>query len=141
MQGVPLIEPFSILNLRRLGRMRHYHACCEKCRHHAAWRDFAEALAPWSIAEGTGLLNDDVGHPFDIHGIFEERGHTMARILDEVGVRMPNPDERQSLQLPAGVPVLDALHTSIDTDGDPYELTRFVMRADLSGLRYDAPVE
>jgi len=38
-------------------------------------------------------------------------------------------------------PAQSQLHTSIDTDGEPYELTRFVMRADLSALRYDAPVE
>jgi GntR family transcriptional regulator len=37
--------------------------------------------------------------------------------------------------------VLDVLHTSIDQSGDPYELTRFVMRADLTGLVYDVPVE
>jgi GntR family transcriptional regulator len=65
----------------------------------------------------------------------------MARIHDEISARMPTPDEREHLQLSPGVPVLDVLHTSIDTEGEPYELTRFVMRADLSGLRYDAPVE
>jgi hypothetical protein len=43
--------------------------------------------------------------------------------------------------LPPGVPVLDVLHTSLDQQGQPYELTRFVMRADLSGLLYDVPVE
>ena len=96
---------------------------------------------PWSLAEGTALLRDEVGHPFGIHGILEERGHTMARISDEVSARMPTPDERERLHLTSGTPVLDVLHTSIDTDGEPYELTRFVMRADLSGLRYDAPVE
>jgi hypothetical protein len=32
-------------------------------------------------------------------------------------------------------------HTSLDQDGQPYELTRFVMRADLTGLLYDVPVE
>ncbi|MBA2323115.1 MAG: GntR family transcriptional regulator, partial [Pseudonocardiales bacterium] len=96
---------------------------------------------PWSVAQGTSLLKDEIGHPFGIHGILEERGHTMARILDEVGARMPTAEERQSLRLPPGVPVLDVLHTSIDTGGVPYELTRFVMRSDLSALRYDAPVE
>jgi GntR family transcriptional regulator len=96
---------------------------------------------PWSIAQGTTLLNDEVGHPFGIHGILEERGHTMARILEEVNARMPTPDERQRLRMPPGVPVLDVLHTSIDTGGEPYELTRFVLRADLSGLHYDVPVE
>lgn len=96
---------------------------------------------PWALAEGTGLVNDDVGHPYGIHGVLEDRGHTMARISDEISARMPTPDERDHLQLPSGVPVIDVLHTSLDTDGEPYELTRFVMRADLSGLRYDAPVE
>lgn len=95
----------------------------------------------WSVAEGTTLLDDDVGHPFGIHGVLEEKGHTMARILDEVGARMPTPDEREHLRLPAGVPVIDVLHTSINASGEPYELTRFVIRSDLSGLRYDAPVE
>jgi len=37
--------------------------------------------------------------------------------------------------------VLDVLPTSIDTEGEPYELARFVVRADLSGLRYDVPIE
>lgn len=96
---------------------------------------------PWALADGTGLLRDETGHPYGIHGILEERGHTMARIHDEISARMPTPDEREHLRLSPGVPVLDVLHTSIDTDGEPYELTRFVMRADLSALRYDAPVE
>jgi GntR family transcriptional regulator len=39
------------------------------------------------------------------------------------------------------VPVLDVLHTSLDQQGQPYELTRFVMRADRTGLLYDVPVE
>lgn len=96
---------------------------------------------PWSLADGTGLVLDDVGHPFGIHGILEEKGHAMTRIADEISARMPNPDERVRLHLPPGVPVIDVLHTSIDANDQPYELTRFVMRSDLSGLRYDAPVE
>ena len=36
---------------------------------------------------------------------------------------------------------LDVWHTSIDEKGEPYELTRFVMRGDLTGLLYDVPVE
>lgn len=96
---------------------------------------------PWSLAEGTGLVEDEVGHPFGIHGILEQKGHTMGRILDEVNARMPTPEERELLRIPLGVPVIDVLHTSIDTDGAAYELTRFVMRADMSALLYSAPVE
>ncbi len=96
---------------------------------------------PWDIAEGTGLLEEEVPHQFGIHGVLEERHHVMTRIREEVSTRMPRPDETAALQLRPGVPVLDVWHTSIDQDSEPYELTRFVMRGDMTGLLYDVPVE
>ncbi len=96
---------------------------------------------PWPIAKGTGLLRDEVPHQFGIHGILEDQGHVMARIREEVSARMPRPEETRLLHLRPGVPVLDVWHTSLDQDGEPYELTRFVMRGDMTGLLYDAPVE
>jgi GntR family transcriptional regulator len=116
------------------------------CRENVFWADSdpmqrVTTWIPWPIAEGTGLLLDEVPHAYGIHGVLEDRGHTMSRIYEEINARMPSPDERGRLDLPTGVPVLDVLHTSIDQDGAPYELTRFVLRADLSGLRYDVPVE
>jgi GntR family transcriptional regulator len=36
---------------------------------------------------------------------------------------------------------LDVLHSSFDQNGDAYELTRFVSRADLTGLLYSTAVE
>lgn len=65
----------------------------------------------------------------------------MTRIREEISTRMPRPEEISHLQLRPGVPVLDVLHTSIDQDGEPYEVTRFVMRGDMTGLLYDTPVE
>jgi GntR family transcriptional regulator len=96
---------------------------------------------PWDIAEGTSLLNPEVDHPYGIHGVLEDRGHVMTRQRESVGARMPRTEEVQYLQLPSGVPVIEVLHTSIDQNGDPYELTRFIMRADLTGLVYDMAVE
>ena len=96
---------------------------------------------PWTIAKGTGLLQDEVPHQFGIHGILEDQGHTMTRLREEVSTRMPRPEETRLLHLRPGVPVLDVWHTSIDEKGEPYELTRFVMRGDMTGLAYDVPVE
>lgn len=96
---------------------------------------------PWTVAEGTGLLQDEVPHQFGIHGVLEEQGHVMTRIREEVSTRMPHPDEVRALKLRPGVPVLDVWHTSLDQNGKPYELTRFVMRGDMTGLLYDVPVE
>src|SRR4029450_14100555 len=59
--------------------------------------------APWSLAEGTGLLAEEGRHPYGIHGIFEDQGHVMTRIREEVSARMPRPDERRDLRLPPGV--------------------------------------
>jgi GntR family transcriptional regulator len=96
---------------------------------------------PWSIAKGTALLQAEVPHQFGIHGVLEQQHHVMTRIREEVSTRMPRPDETVALHLRPGVPVLDVWHTSIDQDGQPYELTRFVMRGDMTGLLYDVPVE
>ena len=96
---------------------------------------------PWSIAKDTGLLQAEVPHQFGIHGVLEERHHVMTRMHEEVATRMPTPEESRLLRLRAGVPVLDVWHTSIDQDGEPYELTRFVMRGDMTGLVYDVPIE
>lgn len=54
---------------------------------------------------------------------------------------MPRPDAVELLAVPAGVPVIELLHTGIDQDGQPFEVTRFVMRADRSGLDYSIPIE
>ncbi|WP_406399809.1 UTRA domain-containing protein [Streptomyces sp. NBC_00879] len=96
---------------------------------------------PWRIAQGTGLVQAEVPHQYGIHGVFEDEGHVMARISDEVTARMPTPDEVGYLNLSPGVPVIEVMHTSIDQDGEPYEVTRFVMRADMNGLSYNIPVE
>jgi GntR family transcriptional regulator len=96
---------------------------------------------PWAIADGTGLLEADIPHPYGIHGILEDRGHVMTRQRETVTARMPTAEEEGHLRMRAGIAVLDVWHASIDQDGTPYELTRFVMRSDLTGLAYDIPVE
>lgn len=97
--------------------------------------------APFSIAAGLGLLSVEVPYPYGVHGAGDDPQHVMAHSREEVRARMPTPQEAGCLRLRPGVPVLDVWHTSIDADGRPYEVTRFVMRADLTGLQYDTAVE
>ena len=96
---------------------------------------------PWTIAEGTGLLEAEVPHPYGIYGVLEDQGYPMARLHDNAVARMPSLAEKQALKLAPGVPVLDLLHVSVRADNTPYEATRFVMRGDMSSLTYDAPIE
>jgi len=96
---------------------------------------------PWTVAQGTGLLQEVVPHQYGIHGVLEGQGYAMARLDDSAVARMPTLAEKSALRTPPRVPVIDLLHVSIRADGVPYEATRFVMRADLSSLTYNVPVE
>ncbi|GAB3454880.1 hypothetical protein GCM10027436_56740 [Actinophytocola sediminis] len=49
--------------------------------------------------------------------------------------------EAEFLQPLSGAPILDVLHTSFDQRGDPFEITRFVHRADKSELVYTFDIE
>lgn len=115
-------------------------------RENVFWADddpvyLVTTYVPWSIAEGTGLLEAEVPHPYGIHGVLEDQGYAMARLEDVATARMATRAEASTLGLSAGVPVLDLHHVSLRSDGVPYELTRFIMRGDMSALSYNVPVE
>jgi GntR family transcriptional regulator len=96
---------------------------------------------PWEIAEGTVLAKSaDMGKG-SLYGRFEDRGHRITSIREEISSRMPTPDETKGLKIPGGVPVIDVIHTGIDQDEQPFEVTHFTMRADLNGLDYRIRIE
>lgn len=91
---------------------------------------------PWSIVEGSPLATDaDTGRG-SIYARFAELGHEIAQAREEVTARMPGRSEVVALGLPPGTPVIEVLHTGIDQHGRPFEVTRFVMRADTAALDY-----
>jgi GntR family transcriptional regulator len=94
----------------------------------------------WEEAQGTPLMEPRSG-PHGIYGRLEELGHVMTRGRDEITARMPSPHEAALLRLPPGVPVLEVLHTSFDQNAEPFEVSRYVHRADRAGLLYELPVE
>ncbi|MEH1012325.1 GntR family transcriptional regulator [Micromonospora sp. CPCC 206060] len=96
---------------------------------------------PVPVVEGSPLATEKkLGHG-SIYQRFEELGYVITHIREEVSSRMPTPEEANGLAMPPGVPVIEVLHTSIDDQGRSFEVTRFVMRADLNGLDYEMPVE
>ena len=96
---------------------------------------------PWPIARGSVLATKAKTGAGSIYARFAELGHDITRVREEITARMPRPDEIEILAVPPGVPVIELLHTGIDQDGRPFEVTRFVMRADRSGLDYHIPIE
>ena len=96
----------------------------------------AISYIPAAIAQGTKIEQVDTG-PGGIYARLEESGHTLARFTEEVGARMPTPQERQSLQLGAGVPVLTVVRTAYDTNDVAVEVCDTVKVASAYLLEYD----
>jgi GntR family transcriptional regulator len=96
---------------------------------------------PWQIAKGSVLARNDELGPGDLYARFEDKGHLITYTREEITARMPTPEEVRGLMLPDGVPVLVVLHTGLDQDHYPFEVTEFVMRADYTGLDYTMPVD
>jgi GntR family transcriptional regulator len=126
--GVALDEP-SVVQ-----RVNHYFADEEPVQ-------IGITYIPREIVEDSVLSREAKMGPGSIYARFEDLGHTITRAREEISSRMPRPDEVEILRVPPGVPVIEVLHTGIDQDGRAFEVTRFVMRADLNGLYYDIPVE
>ncbi len=96
---------------------------------------------PAQLVQGSPLATGTKLGRGSIYQQFEDLGYPIARIREEVSARMPTPNEFKGLAMPPGVPVIEVLHTSIDDQGRTFEVTRFVMRADLNGLDYEMAVE
>ncbi len=96
---------------------------------------------PATIVHGSPLETEKTLGPGSIYERFTDLGHPIVRIREEVSARMPTPDEVTGLAMPPGVPVIEVLHTSFDDKAQPFEVTRFVMRADQNGLDYEMAVE
>ena len=96
---------------------------------------------PATLVEGSPLATEKKLGRGSIYQRFEDLGYPIDRLREEVSARMPTPEEVKGLAMPPGVPVIEVLHTSVDDQGRSFEVTRFVMRADLNGLDYEMPVE
>lgn len=95
---------------------------------------------PWRIAKGTPLVRSGEPIPAGIYAYLETLGYTMTQARDEIAARIPTPEEAESLRVPPGVPIIEVLHTSISQDDEPFDVTRFILRADVMGLDYTVPV-
>lgn len=100
--------------------------------------ELATTYVPLAIARGTLITSPDTG-PGGVYARIEEAGHELASFTEEVGARMPTPEERRRLSLPEGTPVITVLRVAYDVDGLPLELTDTVKSAPSYVLEYTFP--
>jgi GntR family transcriptional regulator len=99
----------------------------------------AVSYIPAACGEGTELEQADAG-AVEIYTRLEENGHALGRVTEEVGARMPSPEERRALRIGAGVPVLTVLRTAYDTNGLPVEVRVSVKVSWAFLLEYQLPI-
>lgn len=95
----------------------------------------AVSYIPAEFATGTMIEQDDSG-PGGIYARLEETGHVLERFTEEVGARMPTPDERRELEVGSGIPVLTVVRTAYDTNDIAVEVCDTVKVAPAYLLEY-----
>ena len=96
----------------------------------------AVSYIPAAFAMGTKIEQVDTG-PGGIYARLEEGGHVLARFTEEVGARMPTPEERWQLELEPGVPVLTVVRTAYDANDVAVEVCYTVKVASAYLLEYE----
>jgi GntR family transcriptional regulator len=99
----------------------------------------ADSYYELSVVEGTKLKEEDTG-PGGGFAVLEEQGLCLARIREELSVRMPTGPETVALRLPAGTPVVELLRTVYTTTGQPAEVMVAVIAGDMAEFDYEFPI-
>lgn len=96
----------------------------------------AVSRLPREFTRGTAIEQVDTG-PGGAYARLEEAGHVIGRYVEEVGARMPTGEERSTLQLPPGTPVITITRVAYRVDGVALEMNDITMPADRYRLTYE----
>jgi GntR family transcriptional regulator len=91
---------------------------------------------PADIAAGTRIEQPDTG-PGGIYARLAEAGHAPAQFREDLRARMPEPDEAEHLELPAGTPVVEIARIARTAAGRIIEVNEMTADAAAYIFRYD----
>jgi len=100
----------------------------------------ADSYYEAALAEAVPALKEEDTGPGGGFARIEEAGYRLARIREEIALRMPTGPESAALQLPEGTPVAELVRTVYDPRGRPLEVMIAVIAGDMVAFDYDFPV-
>jgi GntR family transcriptional regulator len=100
----------------------------------------ADSYYELALAEAVPALKDEDTGPGGGFARIEEAGYRLARIREEIALRMPTGPESFVLELPEGTPVAELIRTAYDAQGHPLEVMIAVIAGDMVTFNYDFPV-
>lgn len=92
------------------------------------------------LAERVPALKQEDTGPGGGFARIEEAGIRLARIREEIAVRMPAGPEIGALRLPEGTPVAELTRTVHDIEGRPVEVMIAIIAGDMTAFDYEFPV-
>jgi GntR family transcriptional regulator len=116
-------------------RVRHQSKGKGLAQIHEQWIPEPFVVAIHS-ATGDDLLDKDKQQSTDLFKLLKSAGRNPTETTEIITSRMPTPDERDTLNLPPGVPVLITNRTTRTDDGTPVETSIFVAAADRTSLAF-----
>jgi GntR family transcriptional regulator len=94
-----------------------------------------DSYYPQDVVEGTdAMLPEDVGRGINV--VLAENGFPQVRALDEIRIRMPNPEEVRRLQLGPGTPVAEHLITGFTPDDRVVRVARVILPGDRNVITF-----
>lgn len=116
-------------------RLRHYYKGRDVVLLHEQWIKMAVANA---ILEHTSYNPADAAaeQTTDLYSLMREAKYIPAQTTEIVTVRMPDPNEKDIMSMPAGIPVLVTLRTTHDQDEKALETSGFVACGDRAEQTY-----
>jgi len=117
-----------------VSRRRHMYAGEEVVQVQQSW--FPADVAAGTELAGTAKITDGT------YAALDRIGHGPALISEEIGARMPTPEEAAIFHAPPGVPVLVVWRTTKDASGRIVEVVQVTALADRNVFLYeDLPIE
>ncbi|MCP2258243.1 GntR family transcriptional regulator [Streptoalloteichus tenebrarius] len=104
---------------------------------------FPEHIVVAVRERGAGDLADATRRPdrgTSLFRLLADAGHAPVEADETIGTRMPDPMERETMELPPGVPVLVTYRITTDAAGRPVETTTAVGAGDRMSARFRLPL-
>lgn len=101
----------------------------------------ATSYLPWDAVKDIPEMFADNPGGGGIYARLEEHGHTLTEFTETVRARLATKDERGSLKLSPGAPVIHLTRNAIDDTGRVVEVCDTVMAADQWVLEYRIPAD
>lgn len=120
-------------------RLRHYYKGRDVVLIHEQWITGSVARAILS-ASSYDPADKAADQPTDLYTLMRKAGQSPTETTEVVTTRMPDPAEKEAMNMPPGIPVLVTLRVTHSAQKSPLETSSFIACGDRASQTYTVPV-